>query len=177
MKIRLLLIAPALLSLTACEATKDQLGLTRRAPDEFAVLTRAPLQMPPAQEQGQAIVLPRPQPGMARPQEIAPSVAAQAAILGQPSSATMSSASTAENVLLQRANAGQSDPNIRNVVNREAIEDTEDNRPVVQRIMSIGNKNNTPATIVDAPAEMQRLKTNQQSGKAVTQGATPTLDD
>ena len=89
----------------------------------------------------------------------------------------MTNASTAENVLLQRAGAAQSDPNIRSVVNKEAVEDTKDNRPVVKRILSIGKKGDEPATIVDAPGELERLKANKQSGKTVTQGDTPTLDD
>lgn len=176
MNARLFLLIPVMLSVSGCQATKEQLGLTRRAPDEFAVLSRAPLQMPP-EPTGQAIVLPPPQPGLPRPQEISPTVAAQAAILGQPSSATMTNASTAENVLLQRAGAAQSDPNIRSVVNKEAAEDTKDNRPVVKRILSIGKKGDGPATIVDAPGELERLKTNKQSGKTVSQGDTPTLDD
>ncbi len=176
MNTRLIFILPLMLSLAGCQATKEQLGLTRHAPDEFAVLARAPLQMPPEQA-GQPIVLPRPQPGIARPQEISPTVAAQAAVLGQPSSATASSASTAENVLLQRAGATQSDPNIRSVVNKEAVEDTNDNRPVVKRIMGIVQKGDAPATIVDAPGELERLKANKKSGKTVTQGDTPTLDD
>ena len=176
MNTRLLLLIPIMISLSGCQATKEQLGLTRRAPDEFAVLARAPLQMPPTQAD-QAIILPPPQPGIARPQEVSPTAAAQAAVLGQPSAAMASSASTAENVLLQRAGATRSDPNIRATVNKEAVENTNDNRPVVKRIMSIGKNDDGPATIVDAPGELERLKANKQSGKTVTQGDTPTLDD
>ena len=171
---RLFIIFPILLALTACEATKENLGLTRRAPDEFAVMTRAPLQMPPP---GETTALPPPQPGMERPQEVSPVQSAQTAILGQPAAASDGASSAAENSLLQKAGATEANPRIRSIVNKEAAEDTKDNRPVVKRILNIGKKSEDPATIVDAPAELQRLKTNRQSGQSVTQGETPTLDD
>jgi hypothetical protein len=170
---RFFIILPILLSLTACEATKENLGLTRRAPDEFAVMTRAPLQMPPP---GETTVLPPPQPGMDRPQEVSPVQSAQTAILGQPVAAA-DGASAAENNLLQKAGATETNPRIRSIVNKEAVEDAKDNRPVVRRLLSMGKKSEDPATIVDAPAELQRLKANKQSGQSVTQGETPTLDD
>ena len=44
-----LLLAPLIsfLALSGCSDAKEQLGLTRSAPDEFAVVKRAPLAMPP----------------------------------------------------------------------------------------------------------------------------------
>lgn len=161
------------LPLAGCEATKEQMGLTRRSPDEFAVMTRAPLELPPDLN----APLPKPQPGAARPQEVSPNQSAEEAVLGQPA-ISASTESNAENALLQRAGAAQTDPNIRAIVNKEAVEDAKDNRPVVKRILAIGDKNaDAPATIVDAPKELNRLKTNKQSGQPVTAGATPTLDD
>lgn len=173
---RWLLVLPLLatvLPLTACSEVKDQLGLTRRTPDEFAVISRAPLEIPP-ELNGQ---LPVPQPGMQRPQEISPGDAAQAALLSErvPTSDTQSSA---ENTLLQKAGASQATPDIRSIVNRESVENTKDQRPVVKRILSIvDSKDAGPAAVLDAPGEMQRLKTNKQTGQPVTQGDTPTLDD
>ena len=41
------LLFGAVLSLSACGGTKEKLGLTKKAPDEFAVVRRAPLSMPP----------------------------------------------------------------------------------------------------------------------------------
>lgn len=174
---RWLLVLPLLatiLPLTACSEVKDQLGLTRRTPDEFAVISRAPLEIPP-ELNGQ---LPVPQPGMQRPQEISPGDAAQAALLSErvPTTDTQSSA---ENVLLQKAGAADANPNIRAIVNKEAVENTKDNRPVVKRIFSIvdTNKDQGPATVLDAKGEHQRLKDNKQTGQPVTQGDSPTLDD
>src|SRR6185369_5402368 len=51
------------LGLAGCENTKEMLGLTKRSPDEFQVVSRAPLSMPPDYS------LRPPTPGAARPQE------------------------------------------------------------------------------------------------------------
>lgn len=162
------------LPLTACSGVKEQLGLTRRMPDEFAVVTRAPLEIPPDINQG---ALPVPQPGAYRPQEIQPGDAAQAAILSAPVPNAQSE-STAESSLLQKAGAGQSNPNIRAIVNKESADGVEDNRPVVKKLLGkIDPKDKGAAAIVNAPAELQRLKNNKQSGQPVTQGDTPTIDD
>ncbi len=44
-----LLISAAVVctALTACNATKESLGLNKKAPNEFMVTTRAPLSLPP----------------------------------------------------------------------------------------------------------------------------------
>ena len=53
----------AVLALSACDSAKKQLGIERQAPDEFAVVKRAPLAMPPD------YTLRPPTPGAQRPQE------------------------------------------------------------------------------------------------------------
>lgn len=175
MKYRLSLVLPlaaSVLTMTACSGVKDQLGLNRRSPDEFAVMTRAPLEMPPSMTS-----LPAPQPGMPRPQEMSPIVSAQTAILGQSATST-DLESRAESSLLQKAGATQNNPNIRALVNKESAEGAEDNRPVAKKLLGLVNKpEDDPATVLDAPGELQRLKTNQQAGQPVTQGETPSYDD
>lgn len=169
----LILLAATAVPLAGCSTVKDELGLTRRTPDEFAVVTRAPLEIPPSLSGP----LPRPQPGAQRPQEISPGMSAQAAILSQPVP-TADSQSGAEAALLQRAGATGTDPNIRAVVNKESAEGAEDNRPVVKKILNLGNKKDDgPASIVDAPAEIQRIQSNKKAGQPLTYGDTPTLDD
>lgn len=63
--------------LTGCEDVKDQLGLSRRTPDEFAVMERAPLEVPQDLSQ-----LPQPNPGALRPQETPATQMAKSAVLG-----------------------------------------------------------------------------------------------
>lgn len=145
-------------SLTGCARAKQELGMTRREPDEFAVVKRAPLEIPPNLDQISA--LPAPQPGKQRPQETSPEAAAQAA-LG--TSANISNqASSGEAAILQKAGATNAVTNIRDQVDREAVENADKNRPVIKRIMNMGNKQDEgAAVIVDAPAEAARIKANK----------------
>ena len=46
-KIYLLIAVMAMISLTACNATKKSLGLSRQGPDETTVKTNEPLILPP----------------------------------------------------------------------------------------------------------------------------------
>ncbi len=170
---RFIFVSLSFLSLTACGSVKSELGLSRRDPDEFAVVTRAPLQIP--NNLDQVTQLPSPRPGAPRPQEIPATIAAQEALKGKPIP-TASAPSVAEENILRKAGANQADPNIRNVVNQETDEEAERNRPTVQRIF--GTNSDTPAaTVVDAPAELKRIQDNKTQGKPVTKGETPSRDD
>jgi len=77
MNTRSLLALSGVLLLGACSG--DELtrtfGLTRDAPDEFQVTTRAPLSMPPD------FTLRPPRPGASRPQEMSQSQQAEAALV------------------------------------------------------------------------------------------------
>lgn len=110
-KFKSLLLLVPVLALGACSGMKETLGLERTSPDEFAVVERAPLTLPPNYD------LVPPQPGTARPQETSPTAAAQGLVLGSQSSApkagAASKSSSAESLLLQKANAAQVDSNIR----------------------------------------------------------------
>jgi hypothetical protein len=77
-------VGPGLTTIAACLAIAGcgdnlsrTIGLTRDAPDEFTVTTRAPLSMPPDFD-----VRP-PRPGASRPQEAALSTQAEAALVPQ----------------------------------------------------------------------------------------------
>ena len=61
--VRLVLVASAVFALTACEGVKKQFGLTKQSPDEFRVVARAPLSLPPD------FTLRPPEPGAVRPQD------------------------------------------------------------------------------------------------------------
>lgn len=167
MKKIILLSLMATSVLGGCARAKQELGMTRREPDEFAIVKRAPLEIPPDLEQ--VTSLPAPQPGRARPQETSPELAAQAA-LG--TSANLSDqTSSGESALLQKAGASNAVTNIRNQVDREAYEGSDKNRPVIKRLMNFGNKKDDgAAVVVDAPAEAERLKANK------TREETPSIE-
>ncbi|MFA7276225.1 MAG: DUF3035 domain-containing protein [Pseudobdellovibrionaceae bacterium] len=156
--------------LTGCEDVKDQLGLSRRTPDEFAVMERAPLEVPQDLSQ-----LPQPNPGALRPQETPATQMAKSAVLGD-GQVTALKASPAENALLQKTGAEQSSSAIRAVVNREAQEETEDNRSTVKKLLDIGSEHKA-ATVVDPEAEAKRIQDAKKKGEKVTGEGTPTVEE
>src|SRR5690606_37352619 len=77
MSARAMVLAMALpLALAACEGVKQELGMTKQPPDEFAVVaSKAPLVVPPD------FTLRPPRPGAPRPQEPQPTEAARNALV------------------------------------------------------------------------------------------------
>jgi hypothetical protein len=74
------MIAAALIAATAlagCQSTRRALGMSKVTPDEFRIVTKAPLVVPPD------FALRPPAPGEPRPQELQPESAARMALLGQ----------------------------------------------------------------------------------------------
>jgi hypothetical protein len=65
------------LGLAGCQSTQQALGMTKVTPDEFRVVTKAPLVVPPD------YALRPPAPGKPRPQELQPESAARLALLGE----------------------------------------------------------------------------------------------
>jgi hypothetical protein len=158
----------SLLALGACSGAKEQLGLNRKAPDEFAVAKRAPLAMPPDYS------LRPPTPGAPRPQEMQSEDEAAQVVLGG-ASAKSAAPAKGESALLQQAGAQAAEPNIRMIVDRETAATAPKQQTVAKKLLNIGsNKNKEPAaSVVDPKAEIERLNTNAATGKPVTTGETP----
>lgn len=164
------------LVLGGCDSTREALGLTKKSPDEFAVVTKAPLVLPP--EFG----LRPPEPGAPRPQEQAARDRARAALAGQnrltaaAGSATSfaSARSAGEIALLQQAGASNVDPDIRRKVNEEFTQLAERDSNFVDRLI-FWQKPEDPGLAVDARKEAQRLRENAATGKPVSAGEVPTI--
>lgn len=164
----------ALALLSGCGNAKETLGLTRTAPDEFAVVKRAPLEMPPDYS------LRPPMPGAARPQEQQPDNQAREAVFGKDEAAPpKKKTDSAEDFLLEQTGGAQADPAIRNKVDQEVAKTDGKKKPVAERLLgwTRGGSNEPPATVVDPAAEAQRLKDNKEQGKPVTAGETPTKEE
>ena len=98
--------------LSGCANVKDAMGLAKSPPDEFAVVKKAPLVMPPD------YALRPPEPGAPRPQELQPTESARLALLGD-SGVEAAEKTQGEELLLQSADADRADPSIRVVLNDE----------------------------------------------------------
>jgi len=113
MRVERLIAAAALIAaagLAGCTSTRQALGMNKVTPDEFRVVTKAPLVMPPD------YALRPPAPGEPRPQELQPESAARTALLGQREGEVRSDG---EKLLVAKAGADKADPLIRYVVDDE----------------------------------------------------------
>ena len=98
------------MGLSGCQSTSRALGMSKVTPDEFRVVTKAPLILPPD------FSLRPPSPGEPRPQELQPESAAEVALLGQQEA---QSRSEGEKMLVSKAGADKADPLIRYEVDDE----------------------------------------------------------
>ncbi len=172
-KTKYLIFAITLISLPlgGCSNVKKSLGLEKEAPDEFSVITRAPLEMP------RSLALPPPDLGAPRPQEQAPVNKAKQTIFGENSS-NDASVSASENILLLKAKVQEIDPDIRSTINKETKELHDRNKPVAEKLLNIGgDRSQASATIVDAKKERERIEKNIKEGKSITDGQTPIIEE
>lgn len=162
----ILIYSGCALALAGCGGVKQQLGLERKSPDEFAVVKRAPLSLPPD------FSLRPPRPGAPRPQEKATSDQAEETVFGGDVAAN-EAPGRGDQILLQEAGADQAHPNIRQAVDRDLASMPPAQQTAVKKILNIGKTQAPAASVVDAKAEAERLKNNAATGKPVTAGQTP----
>lgn len=151
----------AVLSLSAC-GLGDALGLGKRSPDEFAVVKRQPLIVPPEHD------LRPPRPGAPRPQVGTPSDQARASLTGRPveqilarreaaESMSATAGSEGERALLARTRAAAENPQIRDEIATEGPAPAEVDASMFSRLLTWQpGASDAP---VDAAREAQRLLT------------------
>ncbi|HEV2364250.1 MAG TPA: DUF3035 domain-containing protein [Caulobacteraceae bacterium] len=93
--------------LASCQSASRALGMSKISPNEFLVVSKAPLVLPPDYS------LRPPAPGEPRPQELEPESAARQALLGQSENAIQDEG---ERLLVSKAGGDKADPLIRYVV-------------------------------------------------------------
>ncbi|GAC1344969.1 MAG: DUF3035 domain-containing protein [Acetobacteraceae bacterium] len=158
-----------LLGLAACSG--DELtrtfGLTRDAPDEFQVTTRAPLSMPPD------FSLRPPRPGAVRPQELSQRQQAEATLAPDTVMAQQGAAPTRGQQALVAAAGRPAPADIRRSVDSEAALDTP-SRPFTDRLL-FWQAAPQPGTPVDPVRESQRIRQNAALGQSTDTGNTPII--
>jgi len=168
-------MAAATISISACESTKKQFDFSKKAPDEFAVVRRAPLEMPPD------FSVQAPRPGAPRPQELSATDMAREAVLGEAAikkTAKDNNVSQGEAVLLQKTGGANASPAIRDEVDKETAEIADEEMPGIDHLKKmVGQKVEEPASVVDPVGEVNRIKQNKAQGKPITTGKTPVQDD
>jgi len=168
------LLALASLVLSGCSEAKRALGYDKAPPDEFQVVSRAPLSMPPD------FSLRPPTPGMERPQEGNLRDQARRALTGNSRAVTPVSTqgrTQGDVTLLKKAGAEQIQPDIRLLVNKETQSLADADKSFTDKLvfwrkpegMGYGEQ-------LDAGKEAQRLRENQALGNALTSGDTPRIE-
>lgn len=171
------------LALAACTnaGVRDSLGLNREAPDEFVVVSRPPLSVPPEFE------LRPPRPGEA-PRVPTAESQARKQLLGTEKAPTelddnapesdtavapvitSDAATGATSNFLRKAGADTADGTIRDKLGQDMI------APPKVEAKSLYEELAGPETkepVVDAKKEAERLRSNKDSGKPVTEGDVP----
>lgn len=170
-----------LLALSACSETREFMGLTTTPPDEFAVVDHPPLSLPPDYS------LRPPRPGAPPPQGKNPSGTAAKALYGENNMElvpqqgvdrlNMSNLSVGEQALIAGASAQQADPGIRALIDREQGQQVVTNRRLIDAVLFWREpKREDKSTIVNAPAENERLLAAKVNNAPVTTGKTPAVE-
>lgn len=185
----------SMLLLSACSSStvKDTLGLNHKEPDEFRVVSRPPLSVPPQ------FNLRPPSATAASPAMTPADQAAKSMITGAKANAPATSdntfilqpgnadtavapvqastdkvrgSSSPEDQFLKKAGADKADSNIRNnMIEEKVVTQQQEEESSWWDVLSTNPSKKDP--MVDAKGETQRIKKNEDEGKPVTDGDTP----
>ncbi len=162
----------AAIALSGCTDARKALGFEKAPPDEFQVVERAPLSMPPD------FSLRPPAPGTVRPQEGNTRDQARAALAGRSLGTPISTQGRSQGdlALMKKAGADQIQPDIRVVVNKETQALAEADKSFTDKLV-FWRKPDGPGAgeQLDASKEAQRLRENQALGRAVGDGDSPRI--
>ena len=168
-----------MLALAACSNTdvRDTLGINKAAPDEFVVVSRPPLSVPPEFD------LRPPRPGEA-PRVPAADAQARKLLLGDSAQPALSGTvpvtssdtpSAAAANFLRRAGADAADTTIRDKLAVDRVTPVQNEKAESLYEEIIGSQKKEP--VIDPAKETQRLYDNKQEGKPVTEGEVPIQED
>lgn len=174
--------------LGGCGQFRDALGYDKDPPDEFQVVARAPLALPPNYD------LRPPEPGADRPQELSPTASAAERILGRRSAPAQAAGGRQPGPAVQAAprapvvvesggvtalrsqlELDRAQPNIRQIVNRETADFVYEEEYPIDRLLFWKDKPER-GVLLDADKESKRLRENAALGQPVDTGQSPTIE-
>ncbi|MSP00127.1 MAG: DUF3035 domain-containing protein [Acetobacteraceae bacterium] len=166
---RVIVPLAATLLLTGCgdSSLSRTFGLVRDTPDEFRVITRAPLSMPPD------FTLRPPQPGALRPQEQSERRQAESVLVPDAAFGGSRGGPSPGQAALVRDAGGAPPADIRQRIDQEARLGASDDG-FVDRLL-YWRKTDSQKAVVDAGAEAQRLRQNSALGQSPVTGETPVI--
>jgi hypothetical protein len=161
--LQLLLVGSVAAVVSGCDTIRDAAGQTKDSPDEFAIVTKAPLVIPPD------FNLHPPSAGAAPTNQIAPTQAAQAALFtADPATVAASlpaQMSTGERYLLVKAGVQNADPAIRQEIASDSAATRAGDESFTNNLL-FGSSTPSAGTAVDADAEARRIDAEKAGGAA-----------
>ncbi len=179
---RLAVLAGLALSLAGCDTLRSAAGVDKAAPDEFAVVTKAPLVVPPD------FNLRPPRPGAPPTNQSSPTGAAQAALFSDDPNAIQESLGTSysaeEKQLLASSGAATADHSIRQQLASDEKSMEGADQSFTDKVLFGGDAKPDTGRPVNADAEKQRIdaaksagQTTPGGGQVATQPQTDTESD
>jgi Protein of unknown function (DUF3035) len=161
--VRAVVLAAGAVALMGCQTFREASGLTKDSPDEFAVVTKAPLVMPPDYN------LRPPRDGAPPTNQVNPTDSAQAALFdandpNAPKPAAGGDTSESEKQLLAAANATSPDPSIRQQVASDGRSMEASSDAFTNKVLFWQDKA-PEGTNVDADAEAKRMDAQKNGGQ------------
>jgi hypothetical protein len=160
-------------SLASCNSIRDAAGLNKTPPDEFAVVTKAPLIIPPDYN------LHPPKPGAPPLNQVAPTTAAQEALYSDDPNAIAGAISgnysQAEKLLLANSGGAVADPSIRRTIASDNTKAEDTDPSLTDRLLFGESTDNSADKPLDASAEQARLESTRNGGQPPAK-ASATID-
>lgn len=169
------LLAAGAVTLMGCQTIREATGLSKEGPDEFAVVTKAPLIIPPE------FNLRPPRDGAPPTNQVQPTDAAQSALFDDPATAAKRMSgdySEAERQLLANARATNPDPAIRQRIAADGRSMEASDDSFASQVLFWKESDKDGGTPVDADAESKRIEAQKAAGAgAATKPAAPKPND
>lgn len=175
----LLGLVATIVLLNGCTGSDSNVfGEEKRAPDEFAVYSRAPLSLPPD------FGLRPPKPGATRPQTVMPRNEAKEALLSnsatKPANAselTEADLSPGVRALLASTGADRATPDIRTLVNSEtAVLSGGNEEGLAESILFWRKNQGLKGAVIDPAVEERRMRQKNAEGDAIEEDPTPKIE-
>lgn len=150
----------ALIGLAIVAAGSTAACSTASGPNEFLVLSKPPLTVPPEYN------LRPPAPGQARPQELSPESQARVAVFGVDFG---QAASDGEKLFIRAAGGGATERTVRNQVDFDAAQIVRKNRNFADMLLNWGG-GTAAEPVIDPAAEAERLRVEAEALNGLTGG-------
>jgi hypothetical protein len=165
---RLATLAGLAFSLASCSTIRDAAGISKEAPDEFAVVTKAPLVVPPD------FNLRPPSPGAAPTNQASPTGAAEAALFSDDPNAIQESLgagySTEEKLILANSGGAVANDGIRQQLASDEKSMQGSDQSFTDKVLFGGSSTPDTGRAVNADAEKQRIDAAKSAGQTTPGG-------